>query len=75
MNKRTKTTNTTCYFFGVDHTPINRWAPDMEVWEEETNSSPPSTPLGVLGQRVWTRAICGSYQTDRQIYKQPWTFG
>lgn len=70
MNKRNKTTNTTCYFFGADHTPINRWAPSMELWEEETNSSPASMPLAVLGERVWTRpSEAPTRQTE--IGKQP----
>lgn len=57
---------------GADHTPINRWAPYMELWEEETNSSPASMPPAVLGERVWTRPSAAPVR-HTEICKQPWT--
>lgn len=65
MNKRNKTTNTTCYF-------LDRWAPYVELWQEETNSSPASMPPAVLGERVWTRPSEAPIR-HTEICKQPWT--
>lgn len=49
--------------FVIDHTPINRWVPYKQGWEEKTVLLP--CPLGVWGERMWPRDIGRFYQTDR----------
>lgn len=55
-NERSKTTQTTCHFFGADYMAIRRYTPHIGASEEENpNSSLSSMPL-----ESWTRGVHGA---------------